>query len=53
MHSSLVKKTDYNIKISEIGNEIATDHDQDQYQEILMQDKNKQFLQAKMILLIL
>ena len=29
--SNLVKKTDYNTKISEIENKITTDHDHDQY----------------------
>ena len=29
--SNLVKKTDYNTKISEIENKITTDHDHDKY----------------------
>ena len=29
--SNLVKKTDYNTKIGEAGNKIATDHDHDKY----------------------
>ena len=29
--SNLVKKTDYNIKISEIENKITADHDHDKY----------------------
>ena len=37
--SNLVKKTDYNIKISEIENKIATDHDHDKY--ITTQEFNK------------
>ena len=31
MFSNLVKKTDYNTKISEIENKITTDHDHDKY----------------------
>ena len=37
--SNLVKKPDYNTKISEIENEIATDHDHDKY--ITTQKSNK------------
>ena len=37
--SNLVKKTDYNTKISEIENKITTDHDHDKY--ITTQEFNK------------
>ena len=37
--SNLVKKTDYNTKISEIENDITTDHDDDKY--ITTQEFNK------------
>ena len=37
--SNLVKKTDYNTKIGEAGNKIATDHDHDKY--ITTQEFNK------------
>ena len=37
--SNLVKKTDYNTKISEIENEITTDHDHAKY--ITTQEINK------------
>ena len=37
--SNLVKKTDYNTKISEIENKITTDHDHDKY--ITTQQLNK------------
>ena len=37
--SNLVKKTDYNTKISEVENKITTDHDHDKY--ITTQEFNK------------
>ena len=37
--SKLVKRTDYNGKICEIGNKITTDHDHDEY--IITQEFNK------------